>query len=229
MRMTTIQDPSVKRKFKELIKDYCPESIIDFAKLTIGAFKKVVSKRKISVLLKENREIYLEIGSGSKKGENGWTTLDMAPGCDIFWDLSEGLPFPDETVHKIYSSHVLEHFTYIEGQRLLAESLRVLIPGGLFSICVPNARIYIDAYAARRTLEAVTYFGYEPAFNATSMINYVNYVAYMDGHHKYMFDEENLIADIEKSGFKSVRLRGFDRTIDLEVRDFESIYAEAKK
>jgi len=31
-----------------------------------------------------------------------------------------------------------------------------------------------------------------PAWNDTTKIDYVNYTAYMDNDHRYMFDEENL-------------------------------------
>ncbi len=51
----------------------------------------------------------------------------------------------------------------------------------------------------------------------------------MDGRHKYMFDEENLIHILTSKGFKNVHQRKFDPDIDLKERDFESIYAEATK
>jgi hypothetical protein len=51
----------------------------------------------------------------------------------------------------------------------------------------------------------------------------------MDGEHKYMFDEENLVFILRSKGLKNVRLRQFDSSIDLQVRDFESIYAIAEK
>jgi hypothetical protein len=51
----------------------------------------------------------------------------------------------------------------------------------------------------------------------------------MDGHHKYMFDEENLLHILQAKGFKNVRLRDFDPELDIKERDFESIYAEAEK
>ncbi len=57
----------------------------------------------------------------------------------------------------------------------------------------------------------------------------VNYIAYMNDQHKYMFDSENLLNTIRKSPFSSVRLREFDDAIDMLSRDFESIYASAIK
>lgn len=79
------------------------------------------------------------------------------------------------------------------------------------------------------SLDRKHFFGYKPAYNNTTKIDYINYTAYMDGHHKYMFDEENLIYILESSGFRYAHLRAFEPNIDRKERDFESIYAEAEK
>ena len=153
----------------------------------------------------------------------------MTRNCDIYWDLRRGIPFPNESISKIYSSHFFEHLSFKEGQKFLDECLRVLVPGGIFSICVPNSRMYIEAYLNNSDLNKNQFFGYKPAYNNTTKIDYVNYTAYMDGHHKYMFDEENLIYILTLKGFQNVRLRKFDPDIDRKERDFESIYADATK
>jgi hypothetical protein len=54
-------------------------------------------------------------------------------------------------------------------------------------------------------------------------------MAHMNGEHKYLFDEENIISMLEKVGFSKVLLRDFDHKIDLEHHKFESIYVEAIK
>ena len=187
------------------------------------------SKRYISHLLKKNNPIFLEVGAGDKKGKNGWTTIDMTKNCDICWDLRQGIPFPDESISRLYSSHFLEHLSFREGQVFLNECLRVLVPGGNFSICVPNSRIYIEAYCLNNTLNPDLFFAYKPAFNNTTRIDYINHIAYMDGEHKYMFDEENLVHILKQRGFQNVRLRKFDVNTDLLSRDLNSVYAEAEK
>ena len=220
----------MNNKLKEFIKRYVPSILIRFVKNKLHSAKLRMSKKHINYLLKKGKKtIYLEIGAGNKKGRNGWIALDLTPNCDIYWDLTKGLPFPDKSIYKIYSSHVFEHFTFKEGQRLLDECLRILVKDGIFSICVPNAKIYIEAYLNSDCLYENRFFGYKPAYNNTSRIDYVNYIAYMDGHYKYMYDEENLILILERKGFRNVRLRNFNPSLDLKERDFESIYAEAQK
>ena len=152
----------------------------------------------------------------------------MSKECDIYWDLRLGMPFPNNSVAKIYSSHLFEHLTYTEGQKLMDECLRVLKPGGSFSIVVPNAQMYIEWYTGTREVPPGA-FGWLPGYNQTTGIDALNYVAYMAGEHKYMFDQENLLHILRAKGFENVAKRDFDPEIDMAERDFESIYAIGHK
>lgn len=188
------------------------------------------SKKKINKEIKHFSYVKIEIGSGEKLGKNGWLTLDFT-GTDINWDLRNGMPFDNNTIDEIYSSHLFEHLTFNEASILFKECNRVLKSNGIFSICVPNSKRYIDAYCNKNKdfwkSEQIDYL--TNAYNQTTLIDYINYIAYMDGHHKYMFDEDNLIYILKSHGFKNVKLRDFDITIDMLDRDFESIYAIANK
>lgn len=49
------------------------------------------------------------------------------------------LPFENDSVDEIYASHVLEHLGYqMDARNALAEWHRVLVPGGLVRIAVPD-------------------------------------------------------------------------------------------
>lgn len=178
--------------------------------------------------LSNSHLVLLELGSGAKKGVNGWTTVDLN-GADIIHDLRNGIPLPESSVDKIYTSHMFEHIPYNNLVPFINECYRVLKPGGELSVSVPNAGLYIKAYYERRTFREKGK-DYIPAIVDTgSFLDQVNYIAYMDGLHHYMFDEENLINTIKKAPFKSVTSRKFDADIDLEARNYESIYASAIK
>jgi len=185
------------------------------------------TKEQVSQLVDSSREIRLDIGAGDLK-RPGWVSLDITDHCDLFWDLRNGIPFPTGTVDVVYSSHLLEHMPYEAGQQVLQESLRVLKIGGILSICVPNARLYIDAYLGAAPLSEDHDF-WEPALVSHSGIDLLNYVAYMGGEHACMFDEPSLVARLERAGSSDARIRSFDPSIDLPEREFESIYAEARK
>jgi predicted SAM-dependent methyltransferase len=218
---------------KELIYNLAPESIRGlYCKFSKARREKLNARgtlQKVEALLAGKAPIWLEIGAGPGRKVPGWTTADQFEGCDLVLDLAKPLPFPDNSVEKIYSSHVLEHFYFSDLVRLLSECRRVLKPAGVFSASVPNARIYIEAYARPESFDPAIYCRHAPAYNYNSKIDYLNYMAYMDGHHRYMFDEENIIAILGKAGFRNARLRDFDSEIDTQQRDFQSIYVQAEK
>lgn len=200
----------------------------DMYALAVTRSRMIGSRRRVRELLAGGREIRLDLGGGYQPGRNGWINVDVAREADLFWDLRYGIPFPDGSVHALYSSHLFEHLTYSQGQMLLAECLRTLRPGGTFSIVVPNARLYLEAYLLGTDLPD-DYFGWRPAFHGTTAIDAVNYVAYMAGEHRYMFDSENLLHRLRTAGFADVRQRQFDPLTDLPERDYESIYAIGTK
>jgi hypothetical protein len=86
----------------------------------------------------------LHLGAGDVRFL-GWYNLDLSRG----YDLREGLPgWADGTVAAVYSCHLLEHLTYAEGQFLLNEVFRVLQPGGVARLGVPDFRLFAEAYVA---------------------------------------------------------------------------------
>jgi predicted SAM-dependent methyltransferase len=185
------------------------------------------TSRRVKEILASSQAIRLDIGSGDHR-RSGWFGIDISDGADLFWDLRKGIPFPDNSVQSIYSSHLLEHMPYEAGQVILNEAHRALRPGGTISVCVPNARIYIDAYLGTSPLSEDHDF-WEPALVSREGIDLLNYVAYMGGEHACLFDQESLVTRLAQAGFKDVKARDFDESIDLPEREFESIYAEAVK
>ena len=125
--------------------------------------------QKVIEHISQNKEIKIELGSGKREKRDGWLTLDLNDNCDIKWDLQNGLPFPDSSIDIIYSSHLLEHFIYKEILSLLKECYRVLKVGGIISISVPNAKLFIDAYSkGDLTFWESLPLHFLPAYNNTS-------------------------------------------------------------
>ncbi len=185
------------------------------------------TQAQVDTLVATGRSIRLDIGAGDVH-RPGWVTLDITDDCDLFWDLRNGIPFPSSSVEIVYSSHLLEHMPYDAGQAVLGEALRVLKPGGLISVCVPNARLYIDAYLEIAPL-APDHDFWEPALVSRRGIDLLNYVAYMGGEHACLFDQDSLTHRLNAVGFTDVAAREFDDDIDLPERAFESIYAQGVK
>lgn len=172
----------------------------------------------------------LELGPGTIPPPEGWLTLDIFWTATFYADLRGRLPFPDACFADIYCSHVFEHFTLPELRRILSECLRILEPGGSLDVVVPNGGLYVRAYGdggVRRELEA--HLGHTPDFEVGTRMDLVNHMAHMCGEHRYLFDEENLVALLRQAGFGDVHVRPFDDNREHESRRFESICATGRK
>jgi SAM-dependent methyltransferase len=92
---------------------------------------------------------YLNLGCGLRYDAR-WTNIDFQPGSPLVirHDLLEQLPFADHSFTVVYHSHVLEHFAPDAAVRLLRECYRVLRPGGLLRIVVPDLESAAEAYLA---------------------------------------------------------------------------------
>jgi len=87
-------------------------------------------------------DLKLNIGAGEHNLE-GYMPIDLLNGQD-----ARKLEFADNSVDEIRASHILEHFGHREVCDVLREWVRVLKPGGLMKLAVPNfekvARDYLD-------------------------------------------------------------------------------------
>lgn len=61
-------------------------------------------------------------------------------------NLLLGIPEPDNSVDLVYHSHVLEHFPKPEGEIFIEECIRVLKPGGIIRIAVPDLEGIVRNY-----------------------------------------------------------------------------------
>tara|TARA_B100000900_G_scaffold415480_1_gene445506 strand:- start:5843 stop:6505 length:663 start_codon:yes stop_codon:yes gene_type:complete len=187
----------------------------------------LISKRRWKKIIL-NDEVKLNLGSGPTKGKSGWVNVDLI-GADINHDLAKGIPLKDNTVDAVYSSHVFEHIPYSDLIHVINEIRRILKPGGRLLVCVPNAGLYLRAYFNNEMFLNYDEMFSPAAVNTNSKIDQLNYIAYLNGDHTFMFDEENIINIFKMCNFNNVEFRDFNPEIDLLERDFESMYIQALK
>ena len=91
----------------------------------------------------------LNLGCGHRH-HPAWVNVDFhstGPGV-IAHDLNHGVPFADSSFDAVYHSHLLEHFPKRYAPVFLQECFRVLKPGGIIRVAVPDleqiARLYLD-------------------------------------------------------------------------------------
>jgi predicted SAM-dependent methyltransferase len=82
---------------------------------------------------------YLNVGCG-KKFHPAWTNVDMAsssPHVEVH-NLLHGFPYADKQFDVVYHSQVLEHVPKDKAPGFVRECLRVLKPGGVLRVVVPD-------------------------------------------------------------------------------------------
>lgn len=81
-----------------------------------------------------------------------WLNLDYVSNCSIVQsaNLLERLPLADCTADLVYSSHFLEHIPSQKVNQFLQECLRILRPGGLLRLVVPDLENICRTYLHNR-------------------------------------------------------------------------------
>jgi predicted SAM-dependent methyltransferase len=211
---------------------------------TFFAFKQIVNTTTFEIrallyslvgmirVLRNKKAYYngkLEIGAGKAK-RAGFITSNLNLKCNVPFDLRMGLPFPPNYLSFIYSEHVFEHFEYDQVLFLVSECYRTLKEGGMLSCCLPDASYYIRAYNENDlSLFNERMYLYGSGHSGRFRMNLLNYIFYMYGHHKCMFDAESFMILVKDAGFRDVGIREFDASLDQETRRFESFYVECVK
>jgi predicted SAM-dependent methyltransferase len=136
-----------------------------------------------------------------------------APYVDIVGPV-ERLPMGDASAALIYASHVLEHFGRHEYKAVLTEWYRVLEPGGILRLAVPD-------FAACAAL----YYESGLADRLSGLIGLL-VGGQRDGYdfHKMVFDEESLRLDLLETGFTEVRRWDWRTTEHAGSDDYSQAY-----
>lgn len=177
---------------------------------------------------RKSSDLKLQLGSGMRSKE-GWLNIDLRESADLTLDLREPLPFDNNSCSIIYSEHFMEHVDYPEPvTSLVKETFRVLKPGGILSVVVPDIEMVLRSYVLGGTEE---YYAEQRKYNPDYRFHmqFINYNFRQRGEHKYCYDFETLRDLLESCGFTNVRRREFDPQLDNKEKIVGSLYVEGTK
>ncbi len=146
-----------------------------------------------------------------------------------YHDLSKGLPYSSNSIAYIYAGELWEHLELTNASHLTKECYRVLTPGGVLRVCVPDGPTFWGKYlqlyqeemskprsdrTAKMLIEHTQMF-----FN--DICTRKLYLGSMGHKHKWNFDEVQLIEMFEASGFSCVERMQFQKSRIPDVHRVE--------
>lgn len=151
---------------------------------------------------------------------------------DIIWrDARRHLPYVTGTVDRIYSSHFLEHVVYADALKILRECHRILRPGGLFRLIVPDLLYWTRKYV-EETDALLASGDMRRDVHDEFMIKIAGgFLTRRRSAHFYMYDWPTMKMVCEEVGFTQVRHCGYQESADpdfarLDSRPKDSLHVE---
>lgn len=179
---------------------------------------------------------YVQFGCGFSTAD-GWLNFDSSPTLRVerlpavgptvsrllarnskpfpesvqYGDILRGLPVAENSVAACYASHVLEHLSANDMRVALRNTLKILRPGGVFRLIVPDlesrAKVYLKdlesgASDANSRFMRATGLGLE-----SRPAGLLGQIRLMLGgsQHLWMWDEPSMRAELERAGFVAIR------------------------
>ena len=180
--------------------------------------------------LKKVKTLRLNIGCG-KIRYPGWVNIDCEPDADLVIDIRKALPFDSNSVDFIYCEHLLEHFTYEEGEKVLIEFQKCLKRRSIIRIAMPDLNYIIQKYNTDwKSQEWLSWSDYATIKTKGQMIN----AAFRSWEHKYLYNEEDLRNQLIKAGFSEIASCKWNESSHSDLRNLETrkdskLIMEAKK
>jgi len=159
----------------------------------------------------------LHLGCG-KRNIPGFVNVDLAdfPHIDHRTSVADLSRFDDGSVELIYASHVFEYFDREQAPTVLAEWHRVLAPGGVLRLAVPDFPALVSVYEETGDVLKIT----GPLYGRMAVDGDGESVIY----HRTVYDFDSLSTVLETAGFKSVKRYDWHQTVHRNHDDHSQAY-----
>lgn len=128
-----------------------------------------------------------------------------------YGDVVKGLPVASNSADAVYASHVLEHLSRADVVSALANTYRILKPGGVFRLIVPDlewrARSYLEAAGKGDTAAADAFMKALHVGRPTRPRTVLGQLRALFGNssHLWMYDIRLMTKLLEEAGFVEIR------------------------
>lgn len=130
---------------------------------------------------------------------------------DYLSNIDDLSMFKDDSVDLIYNCHVLEHFHRMKVSNVLKEWYRVLKPGGVLRIAVPDFEAICEAYLETRDMSIAI----GPIMGRQDFLYNIHY---------NIFDFKSLETLLSEVGFKTTTKYDWADTEHADIDDYSQAY-----
>jgi len=182
--------------------------------------------------------------------------VGLLPGSQDRWpknlrvhDIRKGLPYQDDSLLYVYSSHCFEHLYLDQAMKFLRECFRVLKPGGVLRLAIPDLEILIHRYTDAANSNGHGDGNALPADAFVRQLLMVREAAprgivdrwfkpVLGKHtiHCWAYDWKSLSTRFMEVGFRDVKRAAYLQSsipniesLDLAEKAWESLYVEGTK
>lgn len=179
-----------------------------------------------------NNLIKLNIGSFTVMHKNDWINLDIldlsnyAKQNNLIFkqvDCSNNIPYQDNSVDMITASHFIEHLTRDQGKQFLKECLRIMKPGSIIRLTIPDATLICSDYLAGRiSIHSSHNEGVKNAEDDAQSL----YELLIAGHQT-IYDFNSLNKLLQKTGFTEIKKMEYQKSrSDIIAKENKDMFPE---
>lgn len=198
--------------------------------------KRYLAKAKAKKLIQNRKKIKLNVGCGTDY-KKGWINIDNNTDenidkLDLNWDLRKPLPFDDNSVDFIFNEHFFEHLTVEEARKTIKDLMRLLKPGGVMRVAMPDLESVVDHYlnVPLNRDPVIKEFKMDYIKTKAEWMN----MSFRWWGHMWLYDFEELQRRFKELGFDKIkrcklRQSTYPELKNLEIRDGSILIAEITK
>ena len=163
--------------------------------------------------------------------------IESAKKLGVVYGSATKLPFKNNSMDLVYSSHMVEHLYEEDFLKFLSESDRVLKPNGVFRMVIPDLSLYVKKYLETGDADEFCKMIHMSDRNKPSFSEKIALLLFGNRKHKWMYDGQSMKNYIEKhSNFTNVTILPPGETtikddpkINLREREGISVYFECRR
>lgn len=154
---------------------------------------------------KQSEPLKLNLGCGVDH-RPGFVNIDAVEAVhpDVVHDLTNALPYEDGSATEVIAQDILEHFIYDDFVFVISEIARVLAPGGVLRVRVPNIDAIFEQFDEDHEVRNIFLYGSTAHRTDTGVF----------GAHKIGFTRQRLVAELLVYGLQISSLAEVDTNFE---------------